>query len=52
MAKYIAGDTVPDNGKYLNTSTGQELWLAKDMPFPPTPMPAQTYRAVVLTSRI
>jgi hypothetical protein len=50
FAKYDAGDTVPNTGKYVNTSTGQEFWLKKDFMFPPTPMPSQTYRAVVLTA--
>ena len=51
FAKYNAGDTVPNTGKYVNTSTGQEFWLRKDNMFPPTSMPSQTYRAVLVTAQ-
>jgi hypothetical protein len=47
---FTVGENVPDTGKYANTSTGQELWLKKGTMFPPTPMPGQEYRAVLVTA--
>jgi hypothetical protein len=51
MHAYDVGETIPETGWYLNTSTGQQVWLRKDSVFPPTPKAGQRYRAVIVTAQ-
>ena len=40
---YKPGEQAPTSGQYKNTSTGKEVTVVRNEPFPPTPKQNQRY---------